>query len=444
VPTASERPDLKDAEARDVSSAPGNPMAIDDLRVIDLTSEHGAYCGKLLAELGADVIKVEPPSGDPARRLGPFLRDDPGLENSLFFLFMNTGKRSMTLDLEKTAGREILHKLAEGADILVEDVAGERLLALGLRYETLRARNPRLIVTSMTPFGRSGPYRDFVASDLTIMGMAGALFGYGFPDKPPNRLPGHQSTILAGIHGAVASLTALYARDRTDVGQHVDLSMQDAIATASLTEILTYDRSGRVTRRAGMRRLYPATGIYRCADGYAQWVCGGVHWQALIGWMEAEGMAEDLPQPEWRETIWEMITLRGGRALTGVDEETRAKALARYAHVEEVFTKFVESLTREQILDGALAYKVPVLPVLAVGEVAEDEGLRSRGFWADLPTGPGRDPVRYPDAPFRLSLTPAASTRAAPLLGEHTKGILTSDLGLSDEEVAALFQEGTI
>lgn len=422
----------------------GTPMALDDLRVIDLTSEHGAYCGKLLAELGADVIKVEAPTGDRARRLGPFFRNDPSLENSLFFLFMNTGKRSMTLDLETAAGREILHKLIDGADVLVEDLEGERLRALGLDYETLRTRNPRLIMTSITPFGRTGPYRDFIASDLTIMGMAGALYDYGFPDKPPNRLPGHQSTILAGIHAAAGVLTALYARDQTGKGQQVDLSMQDAIATVSLTAVLTYDRQGRVTKRAGTRRLYPATGLYRCADGYSSWVCGGVHWRALIKWMEAEGMAEDLPQPEWRETIQQMIVLRGGRALVGVDEEARAEIMARYAHVEDVFSTFVESRTRQQILDGALEYRVPVLPVLTVDEIANDEGLRSRCFWVDLPTGPGRDPIRYPGPPFRLSLTPAAVTRAAPLLGENTKEILTKDLGLSAEEIAALYKEGVI
>lgn len=193
-----------------------------------------------------------------------------------------------------------------------------------------------------------------------------------------------------------------------------------------------------------MRRVYPATGLYRCADGWTSWVCGGVHWQALIEWMEAEGMAEDLPEPEWRDTIRQMIMFRGGRALVGVDDETRAEIMARYAHVEDVFAKFVESRTRQQVLDGSLKYRLPVLPVLGVDEVANDEGFRARNFWEDLPTGPNRDSVRYPGPPFRLSLTPASLRKAAPLLGENTKEILTNDLGLSAEEIVALCQERTI
>jgi crotonobetainyl-CoA:carnitine CoA-transferase CaiB-like acyl-CoA transferase len=426
------------------TGVPENRAAIGDLRVVDLTSEHGAYCGKLLAELGADVIKVEPLGGDPARRIAPFFHGKPDGENGLFFLFMNTGKRSVVLDLEKAGGKRVLGALLDGADVLVEDLSGKRLRELGLEYEALRKRNPRLIAASITPFGRTGPYRDFVGSDLTIMGMAGALFDYGFPEKPPNRLPAHQSTVLAGIHAAVGVLTALFARDRWGIGQQVDVSMQDAVSTVAMTEVLTFDRAKRVTRRAGMRRVYPATGTYRCADGWTTWVCGGVHWRALIEWMQAAGMAEDLPEPAWRETIQEMTTNRGGRQLTGVDEEARAVILARYAHVEDVFTRFVESRTREQVLDGALKYRLPALPVLGINEIANEEGLRARGFWEELTTGPSQEIVRYPGPPFRLSETPARLRKAAPLLGEDTEEILSKDLRFSDLEVAALRDEGAL
>ena len=428
---------------RNTESTIQNDSALGDLRVIDLTSEHGAYCGKLLAELGADVVKVEPLDGDPARQIAPFLGDEPGSENSLFFLFMNTGKRSIALDASAPAGKDILHGLIDTADLLVEDLDGEHVRALGLEYETLSGRNAGIVVTSITPFGRTGPYRDFVASDLTIMGMAGALYNYGMPHKPPNRLPGHQATILAGIHGAIGALTALYVRDLTSKGQHVDVSMQDAISTVSLTEVLAFDRAGRVTKRSGMRRIYPATGVYRCADGYSSWVCGGVHWKALIEWMNAEGMAEDLPQPEWRETIQEMTTNRGGRALVGVDEETRKQIIARYRHVEDVFSRFVESRTKAQILGGSMRYRIPVLPVLTAKEIADHEGLAARNFWVELPTGPNGKSIRYPGPPFRLTVTPPSLSRAAPRLGEHTREIL-SELGLTRERAVELREQGVI
>jgi len=414
------------------------------LKVLDVSSIQGAYCGALLGQLGADVLKIEPLRGDDGRRLGPFLRDSPDIEHSLFHLFMNTDKRGMTLNLESYSGRRIFEQMAERADVVIQGEPSSRFAALGIGPEQLRELNPRLIVTSITPYGLGGPYRDFVATDLTLMGMAGALYDYGMPDGPPTRLPGNQSVILAGLHAANATIIALLARNKSGRGQVVDVSAQDAAATAATTAVLAYDRRGAITTRTGTARMFPGMGVYEAAEGHTYWVLGGRHWDSAIRWMSEAGLAEDLTDPVWAEVIEQMTNQRTVLALLGASTEARNKALQQFAHIEDVFTRFVRAQSLARIIEGAVKFRVPVLPLQLVEQVANDPHLAERGFWTELKVGPERQSFKTPSPSFRLHGSPASIRRPAPLLGEHTVDVLRDEAGLSVDEIAALCAEGTI
>ncbi|MCK4722097.1 MAG: CoA transferase, partial [Dehalococcoidia bacterium] len=192
-----------------------------DIRVLDLADAKGVYCTKLLADLGADVIKIERPGGDPMRNIGPFFHDEPDPEKSLYWFHFNTSKRSITLNLETADGREVLKKLAKTADVMVETFSPGHLEQIGLGYQTLRELNPRLILTSITPFGQTGPYRDFEGSDMIAQAVGGLMYLPGFPEDPPCRIYGSQAYHSASVQAAVGTMIALYARELTGEGQQV-------------------------------------------------------------------------------------------------------------------------------------------------------------------------------------------------------------------------------
>jgi benzylsuccinate CoA-transferase BbsE subunit len=203
--------------------------ALTGRRVLELADERGAYCGKLLADLGADVVKLEPPGGDPSRRRSP----RAGSGDSLTFLYMNTSKRGVTLDLREREGRGLFAKLADGADLVVEALAPGTLERLDLGYETLRQANPGLVLTSITGFGQTGPHRDFRSSDLVASALGGAMAVIGEAEDPPVRLAGSQAHVAASTVAAASSLVALLASSQSGLGQHVDISVQEVTASVS-------------------------------------------------------------------------------------------------------------------------------------------------------------------------------------------------------------------
>ena len=213
------------------ATTPGTALA--DIRVLELTGPIGTYCTKLLADLGADVIRVEPPGGDPGRHVAPFVRNTPDVDTSIPFLFLHGNKRSVTLDLETADGRALFRDLAARTDVVVESFAPGYLDRLGLGYRDLAARNPGVIVTSISPFGQNGPYRDFKGTDLVGVAMGGLLRLCGFLGRAPDRPGGNQAYMLAGLHGSNGTLLALFHRDLTGEGQHVDVSMQQAVFMAT-------------------------------------------------------------------------------------------------------------------------------------------------------------------------------------------------------------------
>ena len=276
--------------------------ALGDLRVLDLAGPMGLYCTKQLADLGADVIKLEPPGGDPSRSVGPFYHDEADPEKSLYWFHFNTSKRSITLNIETADGRDIMKKLVAAADIMVETYPPGYLDSLDLGYSALKKVNPALILTSITPFGQTGPYRDFKESDLVGQAMGGLLFICGWEDEPPTKAGASPAFHIASIHACAATLIALYHRDITGEGQHVDVSMQQCVAHSLQWVTQMYDLQKRIMVRSG--RL--GVPLQECRDGWAN-VIALFDWDKLVDWLESGEAPRTLRMPGTR--TW---TIRSG------------------------------------------------------------------------------------------------------------------------------------
>ena len=246
-----------------------SPGALDRVRVLDLADEAGAYCGKLLADMGADVITVEPPGGAAMRDIGPFYREAADRNRSLFFWHYNTNKRSVTLDLDSPRDRERFLRLATTADVVIETGAPGQLGARGLGYTTLSARNPGLTLVSITPFGQTGPYRDFRGSDLIAQALGGMVFVNGFPDEPPLQGLGLQAYHTASAYAAIGTLLALLAREHSRRGQWIDVSIQECVAAALEHASSFFHQDGRIAQRQGSLHWTRYFRVGRCKDGYA-------------------------------------------------------------------------------------------------------------------------------------------------------------------------------
>lgn len=405
----------------------GLPGALTGLRVLDLTSPMGAYCTKLMADMGADVIRIEPPGGDPARLAGPFVHDRLDPDAGIPFLFMNSHKRSVTLDLETADGRDLFRRLASRADIVVETFPPGWLEERDLGYAALAAENPGLIVTSITPFGQQGPYRSFKGSDLVGVAMGGLLRLCGFPGMAPDRPGGDQGYMLAGLHGLNGTLVALFHRDRTGEGQQVDTSMQMAVFLSTGYIVHWAEVRGIDLGRGGYRyNDLPGTfrTIYPCKDG---WVIGGaggreLGWRTLLDWMTEKGYAQDLNEERW---------------------QTFEYRRANWGHVEDVWAAFLLAHGREELFQEAQARRLTVMPFNTMEDVEGDPQLAARDFFRTV-QHPRWGELRYPGPPFRSTATPLRPPAAAASAGEHTDEVLEAELGLARATVQALHRAGIV
>ena len=269
---------------RPLTPDPGGPqgrLLLDGLVALDLTDLKGQLCGRLLADLGMQVIKVEPPGGDPVRQLGPFAGDGsrPHPEASLRFAHLNAGKQSLVLDLQQPAGRDLLLRLAEQADVVLESFAPGELERMGLGPQVLRQRNPRLVVTSVSGFGQSGPHRDYLCPDIVGLAMGGLMYISGDADRPPVKAPETQSYYFACIYAALATLLAVWQRSKDCQPRDVDVSIQEAIASQEhLIRAAGFDHKS--IRRHGSQHEYvaPAT-IFPTQDGYVYLFVSRQHWR---------------------------------------------------------------------------------------------------------------------------------------------------------------------
>jgi benzylsuccinate CoA-transferase BbsE subunit len=403
--------------------------ALAGIRVIDRSGAQGNYCGKLFAELGADVILVEPPGGTELRGEPPFVagRDgDP--EASLRFLAYNTSKRSVALDVGQAAGQEILHDLAGTADLLIETDPPGWAAARGIGYTDLARRNQRLVVTSITPFGQDGPYSGYPADDLTCLAFGGLLSLGGYADGPPVQAAGQQAYAAASVFAAVASMLALLQAEASGHGQQVDVSVQECVVMGLETAIQAYDLEGRVRGRTGGITRRAGSGIFPCLDGHVFLMASGLgerFWVSLLDWLDDEGAAG-------------VETLRGDRwnqiAFLETDE-ARDSFLA-------VFGTFCQQYAKAELYRRAQKWRVPLCPVSTPKDVVSSAQLASRQFFVEQPLPYGATAL-MPGAPYRLSQTPWRMTGPAPRLGQHTGEVLR-ELGYSGDRIAGLRRMGAI
>jgi crotonobetainyl-CoA:carnitine CoA-transferase CaiB-like acyl-CoA transferase len=396
-------------------------------RVLDLADEKGAYCGKLLGDLGAEVIKVEPPCGDKMRLRGPFFKNDVHLEKSLFFLYFNTSKGSITLDIESAAGQEIFKKLVKKADAVVESFPVGYLARLGLDYSKLKKVNPKLVMTSVTPYGQKGPLSGYKAQDINIMAMSGYMQLVGEPDQMPLVLGGEQSFYPGSQFGAVGTMAALYYRDAVSKkGQHVDVSMQEAMISywQEQTPVPMWQKTKENNTRVGvMDAMVTPCGLYPCKDGWISLcVVTPQEWDTLAQWIHEVTGDDEVLKQEYKGGLIDRMPVRD--------------------MVNVMVINFTEKLNGRDIFLEGQKRKLVVMPVNDVPSLLKDTQLNSRNFWVEL-NHPVVGKLKYPRGAL-YSDAIGSPTKAAPLLGEDNERIYTKELGYTKEDLAVLRATGVI
>jgi len=405
-------------------------------RVLDFTDEKGFICGLTLADLGADVIKVEPPGGHPSRNIGPFLAQIPHSEQSLYWFAYNANKRGITLNIESDDGREIMEAMVQKADFIVESFAPGYLDSVDFGYTRLTDINPTIILTSITPFGQTGPYRDYKTSDIVSMALGGYLYLTGDRDLPPVRIGFSQAQLHAGMAAAAATLIANYRRQATGEGEWVDVSMQEACGWVAPDSVIFWETNQLLEERHGGVRVRPTTGarmrrVWPCKDGYVSFDLYGGRLARnfmvpLVSWMEEEGSIPAF----LKEIDWESFDYSN----VGADLVDKVSG-----PVGDFFLRH----TREELWNGGLARRCCVYPISTPRDVASSPQLRERGYWVDLMHRELGRVIRYPGSCIRSSETFTGPRRRAPLVGEHNEDVY-AELGLTKQDLVVLRQAGVI
>lgn len=393
---------------------------LEGIRVLELGGQISApFCGKLLADYGADLIKVEPPDiGEEARRMGPFVGDDPHPEKSIPFLYLNTNKRGVTLDFGNPTGMQVLSRLIEQSDILIQNFTPSIAEKLGLAYPSLKKLNPGLIVTSITPFGQTGPYRDLAATDIVTYALSGLMYHSGDSDREPLRNALNQSFYVAGINGAVATTAALFQRLATGTGQQVDVSTMECLASHLVQAVPYYNYMGatkgrRPVRGAGFEELMPAK------DGYViPSVQGSQPWSTVADLIGLEELKDD-------------------RFATGSGRIEHGQELS------ELLIKGLAQWDRKALFQASGERRLVFGMAQDAGDLYQCQHLRERGFFAEV-THPVAGTADYPGMGPKLSGMPYRVSRPAPLLGQHNSEIFCDELGFSAQDLVQLRGSGII
>jgi len=395
-------------------------------RVLDLTDEKGLMCGKIMGDMGADVIKIEQPGGDTARNIGPFYHDEQNPEKSLFWFALNTSKRGITLDIEKPEGRELFKKLAKTADFVIESYPPGFMAKLGLGYENLEKINPGIIMVSITPFGQTGPYKDFKGPDIVMWAMGSGTYmrTMGDFDRPMYRISHHAQTYYhAGTEAVVGALAALNYRGTSGEGQHVDVSIQDVMNFLTPGD---WDYN-RTKRKRGVPLIpLKVMHIWPCKDGYVMWrYTGGPnakrHSIPLVNWMANEGMAD-----EWLSNFdWENFS-----------HYTATQDIID--RMEEQTVKFFKTKTKAEMMDGAIKFRIMLYPIATAEDIYNSPQLATRDFWAEVEHPELNTTIKYPGKWANNSENPPVISRRAPLIGEHNNEIYEGELNITEDSLAKL------
>ncbi len=407
------------AATQDMAQTTG---ALSDIRVLDLATNSAAYTGRLLADLGADVICVEPPEGSPVRRQAPWQRLPSGGVFSFAHAFLCAGKRSITLDLDQLAGRDLFVRLAADADVIVETPEPAGLADRGLGYNMLREANPGLIMVSISPFGRGGPRSGDLASDLTLLAAGGLLSFGGYRDTEPLGIHGDQAYLGSGIFGAVATLAALVERTQTGKGRWIDVSGQECVSFALEDAVPEWYLNHQIRRRSGESAREAGTGVYPCQDGFVSMVAGRLGTQkafaTLCKWVAETGTpgGEHLLDPCWQD----------------YKHRQSPEGIARFA---QIFSAFCSTRGKEWLYREGQKRQIAIAPVNRVCDLTSDAQLSANDYFQKRHDPTLDKDLTYPGPPYRLSRTPAYLRGTAPQLGEHNAEIL-GELGARHQPLA--------
>jgi crotonobetainyl-CoA:carnitine CoA-transferase CaiB-like acyl-CoA transferase len=387
------------------------------IRILDLADEKASFCTKLLADMGAHVIKVEKPGGDSSRKIGPFCNDTSPSPNSLSFFYNNTNKFGITLDLEHSEGQSIFRKLVRKSDVVVETFPPGYLKQIGLDYEVLNGVNSRIILVSVSGFGQRGPRRDYKPCDAVVSASGGQMHSCGSPSAAPLKAFGNQSYFTGSLFAATGILLALRNRAKTGRGEYLDISLQASV-TATLEQVMVrYFSEGVIDHRRESHYWNDDFVVLPCRDGFMH-VTLFQKWPTLVEWLDTEEMAEDLMDEKW------------------LDEDYRRKHIG---HVIEVLKKWTSTHSADEIFKLAQLMRFPWAPVQSPQEILDSPQLNARNFWVKREDSDCEKMLRYPGNPCKTANESDFPANPAPLPGEHNEMIYRQELGLSGDELKRLY-----
>ena len=407
--------------------APAEGVLLPPYRILDLTGPEAVFCGKLLADYGADVVKVEPPGGDPTRNKAPFIGDEVGIDRSSYFLFYNTNKRSVTIDIDTPKGQELFKKLAKTADVLIESFPVGHMESKGLGFDSLNAINPSLVMASVTPFGQTGPWSGYQSSDLISLAASGFMQITGDPDGPPLRQGNEQSHFPGAQYAAAAIMGALFYRDmQGGGGQYIDVSQQEAMITYytdAHPALAWMQRGENVTRVGTNSTLVIPLGAYPSSDG---WISAGIitprEWEILSQWMYEVTGNEEILNDDYK----------GGNQDRAPFNDI----------ITALVIDFTTRFTSEELFHQGQERNLVFIPVNTVSDLLVDPQLEASNFWFDIDHAEAGT-LRYPLGVFD-SEEVSPTTNPAPHLGQDNEAILCGELGLSQSELFSLRSQGVV
>jgi len=386
------------------------------IRILDLADEKASFCSKLLADMGANVIKIEKPGGDSSRKLGPFLGNLPHPERSLFFYYHNTNKMGITLDLEHPMGREILLRLIKRIDVVIETFTPGYLKELNLDFEILKGSNPKLILVSVTGFGQKGPRSRYKSCDLVASAFGGQMYVSGSPLTPPLKAFGEQSYYSASLFAAISVLLALRKRVQSGKGEHIDISLQESVVSTLDHVMVRYFYEKVVAKREGNLSWNNSSFILPCKDGHI-YLTVSTQWETLVEWIVGEGMAEDLVDEKWK------------------DEGYRFRNIS---HVINILQRWTRTHSVQELFELGQCMHFPWAPICSPEEVLNSPQLSERKFFIDVDHPELGMALGYPGVPFKLHPSVLKRWKRAPLIGEDNVNIYGNELGFSEEELKRL------
>lgn len=407
---------MSGAEASKKIDHEAQPQALSGLRVLDFTGDSTQYCGKMFAQLGADVLLIEPSAGSRSRYEGPFLGNQPHKERSLGFAYFNQGKRGMCLDLHREEAQKIVRQLVSQVDLVIEAESPGSMQSYGLDFSSLQKENGGLIMTSITPFGQTGPYAQFQGGDMVALALGGLLNLGGYPGHAPIAAYGNQALLAAAQFAAVASMMAVWeaeTRMENKVGQHIDVSVHESVVMALENSVQFVELEKTIRKRNGGEQRQAGTGVFPCKDGMVYLMAGGIasnrFWGATTQWLIDAGApdAEQLRAECWNDQRY-LATDDAKRIFSGI------------------FLPFAVNQTKAELYAEGQRRRIPICPVSTTADLMINRQLAYRHFFQSTIHTFTNQPLTVPGAPYGLSATPWQLGRPAPMLGEHTSEVLTS------------------